>query len=143
MAKVVVAVQIPRSPEEVWADLEQLETHVEWMADAERIDFVGEQRRGVGTTMRVLTKVGPIRTTDVIRVRGWEPPRSIAVRHEGIVAGEGEFVLIPSRSGTRFVWTEDLAIPWYLGGPVAGVIVSLILAVVWRRNLKRLAARFE
>jgi carbon monoxide dehydrogenase subunit G len=137
-----VSTDIPRPPEEVWADVEQLETHVEWMADAERIDFDGEQRRGVGTTMRVLTKVGPLQTVDIIRVTGWDPPRSIAVRHEGLVTGSGEFTLEPIPAGTRFVWSEDLAMPWYFGGPVGAFVARPVLALVWRRNLERLAARF-
>lgn len=143
MAKVLVSVEIPHPPETVWADVEQLETHVEWMADAERIDFDGELRRGVGTTMRVLTKVGPLQTVDVIRVIGWDPPHSIAVRHEGLVTGEGEFILEPIPMGTRFVWAEDLSMPWYFGGPAGALAARPVLAAVWRRNLRRLAARFD
>ncbi len=143
MAKIEVSIDIPRSPETVWDDVQQLETHVEWMADAERIDFEGEQRRGVGTTMRVLTKVGPLQTTDVIRVVSWDPPHTIGVRHEGLVTGEGEFQLVPAKSGTRFVWVEELMMPWYFGGPLGAWVAKPVLAAVWRRNLKRLAARFE
>lgn len=143
MARISVSVDISQSPEEVWADVERLESHVEWMADAERIDFDGDQRRGVGTAMRVLTKVGPLQTTDVIRVTGWDEPRSIAVRHEGLVTGEGELLLEPISTGTRFTWVEDLAMPWYFAGPVGAALAKPVLAAVWRRNLSRLAARFD
>ena len=85
MARIEVSVDLPQPPEVVWADVERLETHVEWMADAESIEFMGDQRSGVGTTMSVLTKVGPLQTTDVIRVLVWDPPQSIGVRHEGLV----------------------------------------------------------
>jgi hypothetical protein len=93
--------------------------------------------------MRVLTKVGPLRTVDVIRVLGWEPQRSIAVRHEGLVTGEGEFRLQSAGSGTVFLWVEDLAMPWYFGGRLGAFVAKPVLAAVWRRNLRRLAARFE
>lgn len=142
MARVVVTIEIPRRPEEVWADIERLETHVEWMADAESIDFETTQRRGVGTTMRVFTKVGPFRTVDIIRVVGWEPPRSISVLHEGMVTGKGEFTLAPSAVGTTFAWSEDLIMPWYLGSSVGASVARPVLAAIWRRNLTRLAARF-
>ena len=142
MAHVKVSVDIPRPPQDVWADVEQLETHVEWMADAESIEFEGNQQRGVGTKMRVLTKVGPLRTVDLIHVTGWTPPRSIAVRHEGLVTGEGEFVLERKPTGTRFVWSENLSMPWYFGGPLGAALAKPVLAAVWRRNLRRLAARF-
>lgn len=143
MARVIVSIEIPRTPEQVWADVEQLETHKAWMADVDRIDFDGDQRRGVGTTMRVLTKVGPLRTVDIIRVVGWEPPRSIAVRHEGLVKGEGEFLLETSPVGTRFTWSEDLVMPWYVGGRLAAAAARPVLAAIWKRNLEHFAARFE
>ena len=84
MANIQVSIALPADPATVWDDVQQLETHVEWMADAESIEFEGEQQRGVGTVMRVLTKVGPLQTTDVIRVVSWEPNRTIGVVHEGI-----------------------------------------------------------
>ena len=34
MANIQVSIDIPQPPEVVWADIEQLETHVDWMADA-------------------------------------------------------------------------------------------------------------
>ncbi len=142
MSRVRVSIDIAATPDIVWADVESLESHVEWMADAERIDFDGEQRSGVGTVMRVLTKVGPLRTVDVIRVTTWEVARSIGVRHEGLVTGTGEFRLEPISGGTRFLWTEELEMPWYLGGAVGAVAAKPILTAIWRRNLKRLALRF-
>lgn len=113
------------------------------MADAETITFEGEKRRGVGTIMLVLTKVGPFRTRDVIRITSWEELRSIGVVHEGLVTGSGEFTLEPTSSGTRFVWREDLTMPWYLGGRIGATVASPVLAWVWRRNLRRLAERFD
>jgi carbon monoxide dehydrogenase subunit G len=143
VARIKVSIDIPQPPEVVWADVARLETHVEWMADADSIEFEGEQRDGVGTTMKVLTKIGPLKTVDVIRVLVWEPPRTIEVRHEGLVVGEGAFLLIPTHTGTRFQWAEDLVMPWYLGGPLGALAAKPVLAFVWRRNLRRLAARFE
>jgi len=143
VVRVVAHTSIDASPDIVWADIERLETHVEWMADAAAIEFGDDRRRGVGTTMRVLTTVGPLRTVDIIRVVGWDPPRSIAVTHEGLVTGKGEFILEPTPTGTRFVWAEDLSMPWYFGGPVGAALARPVLAAVWRRNLQRLAARFE
>ncbi|MCP3996111.1 MAG: hypothetical protein GY722_13780 [bacterium] len=82
MAAIEVTVDIPVDVATVWADVERLETHVEWMADAESIEFVGDQRRCAGVVMGVLTRVGPLQTTDVIRVASWIPEWSIGVRHE-------------------------------------------------------------
>ena len=143
MVVIEVSVDLPQPPSVVWADVERLETHVEWMADAESIEFDGELRRGEGTVMNVLTKVGPLQTTDVIRVVGWDPPRKIAVHHEGVVTGTGEFELEPIATGTRFTWREQLDLPWFFGGRFGAIVAEPVLAWVWRRNLARLASRFD
>jgi carbon monoxide dehydrogenase subunit G len=124
----------------VWDQLSDLSSHAEWMTDAESIEFVSEQRAGVGTRMRVLTKVGPLRTTDVMEIMEWEKPRLIVVRHEGRVAGVGRFELAPAGDGTRLTWQEDLTLP---GGRIAGFLARPVLRAVWNRNLGRFRARLE
>ncbi len=142
MAKVTVSIDIPADVTTVWDDVARLESHVEWMADAESIEFLNDSRTGVGVVMRVLTRVGVLRTTDIIRVVSWHPPYSIGVVHEGLVTGTGEFRLEASNGGTRFTWDEELQMPWFLGGRIGSVVARPILAWVWRRNLNRLAERF-
>jgi hypothetical protein len=143
MARVTVSTMIPARVEEVWADIERLETHSEWMADAESIEFVGDVHRGVGAVMRVITRVGPLRTIDVLRVVSWEPLRSIGVIHEGLITGNGEFRLEQLENGTRFTWDEELTFPRRLGGELAAVAARPILGWIWKRNLARLTGRFE
>jgi carbon monoxide dehydrogenase subunit G len=142
MAEMNVTIFIPADIADVWADLEQLETHSDWMADAGSIEFAGDIRRGVGTVMKVSTRIGPFRTTDVIRVVSWEPPHSMGVVHEGLVTGTGRFLLEPDGDGTAFTWREQLTFPWYLGGAVAAIAARPVLRLVWKRNLVRLAGRF-
>ncbi len=128
----------------VWDDIARLETHVEWMADAERITFLSDRRNGAGTRMAVLTRVGPLRTTDLMEFVAWEPPHRMAIRHEGLVTGTGEFVLSEiDESTTRFRWSERLTFPAYLGGALGARVGARVLAAVWRRNLRRLAERFR
>lgn len=143
MAMIVVSIDLPHPPDEVWREVSRLERHVEWMADAERIDFVSEHRAGPGTTMEVRTRVGPFVTTDVIEVKSWLESASIGVEHRGIVTGLGVFVLIPIDGGTRFVWWEDLQFPWYLGGPITAWFARPVLRMIWQGNLKRFAAQME
>jgi uncharacterized protein YndB with AHSA1/START domain len=138
-----ISVLIPATPEEVWDDLAVLERHVEWMADAESIEFLTEMDQGVGTRMKVATRVGPFRTTDVMEFTAWEAPHQMAIRHQGLVTGEGAFTLRPTDGGTRFTWRETLTFPWYLGGPITAFFAAPILRQIWKRNLRRLAARFE
>ncbi len=126
----------------VWSDIADVASHVEWMADAESITFLGEQRSGAGTRMEVLTRVGPFTTTDVMEFTEWTAPTRMAIRHQGLVTGEGAFTLEESEGGTRFTWAERLTFPWYLGGPVTAFLAAPVLKAIWRRNLRRLAARF-
>jgi hypothetical protein len=148
MGRIRVETVLDATPQEVWADVQDLGSHVEWMADAEEIRFTTEQRQGAGTTFECDTKVGPIRLTDEMAITDWEPPDAdgrarMGVRHDGVVTGEGAFTLTPEGDGrTRFTWEEDLTFPWWLAGAVGGVAGGPVLKAVWRRNLKRLQQRF-
>jgi carbon monoxide dehydrogenase subunit G len=137
---VTVAIHLNAPPDRVWTIIEPIERHVDWMADAERITFDGEQTRGEGTRFTCLTKIGPISLNDKMVITEWEPGYSMGVRHDGLVTGTGRFTLTADGPGTRFTWQEHLTFPWWLGGPVGAVIGGkVVLAQVWRRNLVRLA----
>lgn len=127
----------------VWRELADLASHAEWMADADTITFTSDRRSGVGTTFDCVTRVGPLRTVDRMEVTGWEEGRAMSVRHVGLVRGEGTFTLVPLPGGTRTTidWDEDLRFPWWLGGPVAGLLARPVLTRIWRGNLRRLATR--
>jgi carbon monoxide dehydrogenase subunit G len=140
--RVQATIDAPRGA--VWARLADIADHVHWMADARAIRFTGERRSGVGTTFECETRIGPLRTTDVMEVTEWRRGRSLGVRHTGVVSGVGRFVLRRSRRGrTRITWDERLRFPWWLGGPVAGLVAAPVLRLVWRGNLRRLASLVE
>lgn len=144
MARIRVAVTIPASRRRVWADISDLSTHTEWMADAEAIRFVTARRQGVGTVFDCDTRLGPFRLVDRMEVVSWQPGREIGIRHRGVVTGEGRFRLRRAgRRHTRFTWDERLRFPWWMGGPIGAWLGAAPLRLVWRRNLERLAARFD
>jgi hypothetical protein len=144
MPEVVVSVSIDQSPAEVWADVRNIASHVDWMADAAEIRFTTEQTEGVGTSFECDTVVGPIKLTDVMTITDWVDESVMGVRHEGIVTGEGQFTLHPlADGGTRFEWREALSFPIWLGGPIGEVVAKPILTAIWKRNLTRLQARFN
>ncbi len=132
-----VTTTIDARPQAVWPHLAALDTHVEWMADADAIRFTSAQRRGVGTSFECDTRVGPFRLTDRMEVTEWEEGHLIGVRHSGVVPGTGRFTLERLGRGerTRFTWEERLGFPWLLATPILGTI--------WRRNLTRLKQRIE
>ncbi len=143
MAEITQSVVIDAPLEVVWREAADLPSHVEWMADAESIEFLTETHSGLGTRMKVETVVGPLRTTDFMEITEWEEGRSIGVRHTGLVSGSGHFRLSPVAGGTQFTWTEILTFPWYLGGPVTASFAKPVLGWIWRRNLAGLKRRIE
>jgi hypothetical protein len=91
--------------------------------------------------MRVPTRVGPFRTTDMMTVVEWEEGRSIAVEHLGAVSGLGRFEIRTSGHGTELTWSETLRFPWWLGGRLGAFLARPILRQVWRGNLERFRRR--
>jgi len=149
MTAISVGTVVDADAEAVWAELADLASHVEWMADAATITFVGAQRRGPGTRFDCLTRVGPLRTTDRMVVVEWVEGATIGVRHVGLVTGEGRFTLTPLGAAstrtprTEVRWTEDLRFPWWLAGRLGAAAGRPVLRRLWRRNLANLKARVE
>jgi carbon monoxide dehydrogenase subunit G len=142
VSRIRVRTTIDAPPPAVWRRLADIADHVSWMADAASIRFTGDQRTGVGTTFECETRVGPLRTRDVMEVTEWREGEAIGVRHRGLVTGNGRFLLRRRRRGrTEVVWDEDLRYPWWLGGALGSLVASPVLRAVWRGNLRRLGAR--
>lgn len=146
MPTTTVAVEIDATPDQVWAAIEPVERHVEWMSDAESIEFHTHQTRGVGTTFRCVTRFGPVRLADEMEITEWLPGQKMGVRHVGVVTGSGRFSLTPIDLGrrTRFEWTEELRFPAWLAGRLgAGLAARTLFPLIWRRNLSRLRRLIE
>ncbi|MGH9286954.1 MAG: SRPBCC family protein [Acidimicrobiales bacterium] len=144
MPRIRVQATIDAPRRAVWARLADIADHIDWMADARAIRFTSERHSGVGTVFECETRIGPLRTTDIMEVTEWRQGRSLGVRHHGMVSGAGRFVLRRGRRGpTRITWDERLRFPWWLGGPVAGLLAAPVLRRVWRGNLRRLASLVE
>ena len=139
-----VCTSIAAPPDAVWAAVEHIESHTEWMKDAVRITFASEQHRGVGARFECLTRVGPLFTTDRFVVTRWEPGRGMGIEHRGAVTGDAEFVLTPEGAqATGFCWEERLRFPWWLGSVVGERVGAPVLRRIWRGNVARLKATIE
>lgn len=144
MSGIEVAIDIEATPAQVWAVVEDVGRHVEWMDDAVAIHFTSPHRQGPGTTFDCDTKVGPLRLTDKMEITEWSPGRTMGVRHVGLVTGSGRFTLTARADGTTtFAWAEHLTFPWWLGGPVGAAVGGIALKAVWRRNLTNLKRLVE
>jgi len=140
-----ICTTIAASPDDVWSAVERIETHTEWMLDAETITFRSEHHEGVGAEFDCLTKVGPLHTTDRFVVTRWAPGEAMGIEHRGAVTGVGEFRLRPLAGGasTEFCWEETLAFPWWLGSVAGERIGRPALKRIWEGNLRRLKTKVE
>ena len=139
-----MSIIIDRPPSVVWEHVEDIASHVEWMADAEAIRFTSPSTRGVGTTFDCDTKIGPFRLTDRMEITEWTPNSTMGVSHVGTVTGHGRFMLREvGHARTEFTWEETLTFPLWMGGSLGARAGAPVMAQIWRRNLDRLKRRVE
>ena len=144
MATICVTIEIAASPKQVWEVVKDISDHVNWMKDAERIDFLTEQVSGVGTMFDCASMVGPFWLKDKMEITEWVDEKSMGVSHEGLVTGTGRFSLVATKSNeTRFTWEETLHFPYWMGGPLRNPVGTRLLALIWRKNLKLLKEQVE
>jgi len=141
MTTITVQRTLRVAPEVVWAELRHIERHVEWMNDAVATEFTSDQREGVGTEFYCDTKVGPLRTRDVMTVTEWADDSAMGVTHRGLVTGVGRFTLERCPAGTIVTWSESLHFPWWFGGPLGAIVASPVLRALWTKNLRQLGER--
>lgn len=140
MSSIRVEVVIDRPRAAVWEELRHIDRHVQWMSDAQSIDFENDQREGVGTTFVCLTRFGPFTTRDVMTVTRWDDEMAMGVTHRGIFTGHGEFVVEVDGHVTRVTWHEDIRFPWWFAGRLGEFVARPVLRSVWRKNLTNFAA---
>jgi hypothetical protein len=133
-------VDLPCSIEEAWRVLTRWEHQSDWMLDADEVRVSSTHRAGVGVRLDVRTRLFQIPVlTERIEVVGWDPPRSLAVRHGRPFRGRGLWELAPIAGGVRFTWTEEIEI----GVPVVGSIGALPYAPVLARLMSRSQRRLR
>lgn len=129
------------SPEDVWEVLTDWERQATWMPDVAWIRVRGQERT-LGAQVEVRMKVlGIPLATDVLRVTAWEPPRRLAIHHEGVVIGVAEWRLEANGGGTLFTWLEEVRMPPPFLGAIALRLYAPFQRLMLRRsirNLKRL-----
>jgi hypothetical protein len=124
----------------VWEVVADWERYAVWMPDVAWVRHVSGEP-GVGLELAVRTKVlGIPVVTDRMRVTAWDPPRRMAIHHEGLVSGPADWRLEPSGDGgTRFLWTEELRMPPPVLGDVGLWLYWPVLRLTFRWSIRNLA----
>jgi hypothetical protein len=141
-----VRVEVDAPADVVWRYVTDWERQGEWMLGT-RVRVTGGNR-GVGTTLRAVTGIGPLAVADTMEVVEFTPPSGAepgraAVRHTGrVIRGDGVFEVVelgPQRS--RFSFTELLDLPGGPLGRVAWRLGSPVVRAGFVASLRRMAAR--
>lgn len=139
-----VSIIINAPIETVWENIADIKSHVQWMDDAESIIELGEKQNCVGAKYLCVTKVGPLKTNDVMEVTQYEQPTTIEIHHVGAVKGKGWFELkVISESTTEFIWREDLTFPIHMGAGLGKIVAMQLLHRIWKKNLENLKKSIE
>ena len=136
------SIDLPCPQAEAWEVLTRWERQVDWMLDADEIVVRSEQRTEVGVRIDVRTWLFQIPAfTEPMEVIAWDAPRSLGIAHGGLVRGRGSWVLAPVEGGTRFTWTEEVALRVPVLGRLAAAIYAPVMGILMGRaqqGLKRL-----
>ena len=144
MAFFFVSTDIDAPPSRVWDLLSDWEGSAAWMVDATTVEVVGEQRTGVGTKVRAVTRIAGIALEDRLRVVGWEDEHLISIMHVGWpIRGLAWFEIFPRNGGTRFDWGEELDPPLGPLGELGGRILRRPIERVLAKSAMKLKALAE
>ncbi|GAB2465641.1 SRPBCC family protein [Streptosporangium sandarakinum] len=137
--RICVSVAADARPERVFSVLTDWPRHREWMV-LTRAQVTGGDGRSAGSRLAAFTGVGPLGFLDTMEITGWDPPRTVAVRHTGgLVRGTGVFRVLPRGGGSTIVWEEELDLPLGAVGRLGWVLLRPLNAALFRFSLRRLA----
>lgn len=135
-----MAATLPGPPEVVWDLITDWEHQDDWMLEASDFVVLGDQREGVGVEAEATIKIGGVTTRDRVRVIAWEPPRFLAIAHDGWVSGRGELFLTPiGKDRTHMFWREELEPPLGSLGAIGMTLMKPLMGRIFRRDLRILA----
>ena len=131
-----VGIDIAAPPRTVWEYVTDWERQSEWIP----LTTV----RTEGSTVIARTALGPLGFDDPMEVAAWEPPHRCELVHTGrVVRGTGAFTCAAAGTGTRFVWSEHVAVPGGPAAPVLWLAARPALQLGFAHALRRLRDRLE
>jgi len=99
--------------------------------------------RGNGAVIAGFTGIGPVGFWDTMTVTEWVDHHKVFVVHTGrVVRGTGEMRVDRfSDTSCRFVWIEDLDLPWGRLGAFGFAILRPVFEAAVKISLRRFARR--
>ena len=142
--KVEKSIEIAAPPEKIWSLVSERENLLRWHPRAQRLDFIGEQRSGVGATFYMEGKSDGGVMRSVCEITEWQENKKFAF-HEilGMTKKfDAAFTIEATETGSRLTMLWDTVLPYW----IIGKIMLLFFRKQWAKmtdqmltNIKRLA----
>lgn len=142
--KVEKSIEIAAPPQKIWSVLSERENILRWHPRAQRFDFIGEQRSGVGATFYMEGKSDGGLMRSVCQITEWQENRKFAF-HEilGMTKKfDAVFTIEATETGSRLAMSWDTVLPY----SIIGKIMLLFFRKQWAMmtdqmltNIKRVA----
>jgi uncharacterized membrane protein len=131
MAPIVETVEIAKSPQEVFAYLDDLSQHGEWQTQIENVELLTEGPTRVGTRAVDTRRVPGGRRKITYEITEHDPPRRAAFRGlDGPIRPEGSITVEPLDDGRRSRVTLELDL-------VGHGLMGRLLAPIARRDARK------
>ncbi len=139
MPELTLHVDVAAPVAQTWSAVVDWDRQGEWMLGT-RVQAGERQGVGVGGTLRARTGLGPVGIWDTMTITAWDPPHRCEVRHTGrIVRGTGAFTVQERPQGSRFVWSEQLDLPFGVVGQVGWALLRPLFTAGVAASLRRFA----
>jgi uncharacterized protein YndB with AHSA1/START domain len=143
MTRITVQRPIQASPERVFRAVAHVEGLPESNPEVLAIEFLTEQRTGVGTRFRETRKMGHRETQTELEITEWEEPRRVRmVTEQGGTVWDTEFRIAPTSAGSELTIDMD-ARPQRLAARVMLRLIRGMISKGMREHIDRLVESCE
>ena len=142
--KVEKSIDIMAPPGKIWTLLTERENLMQWHPTAQKFDFIGDQKSGVGATFYMVGKRGGRLMRSVCEITEWQENKKFAF-HEiwGMTKKfDVEFTIRATETGSRLTMIWDTVMPYW----IIGKIMLLAMRKQWLKmsdemlaNIKKMA----
>ena len=123
------SIEIAAPPGKIWPFLIEPEKILKWCITFRRFEYTGEQRSGVGTTLYIEEKAGPMPLMKLnFAVTEWAENERLAFRMtsgSGVKSYEQSWTIETIPSGSRFTFIENVELPFGIIGKLMDRLPAL------------------
>lgn len=147
-ADIEISVDVNQSADKVFSYFTDWPRQGEWMVgtrvEARAAGDLG-MGRGVNAEIAGFSGIGPIGFWDTMTVTNWIEGERVDVLHTGwLVRGTGSMIVVKvSEQQCRFVWTEQLDLPFGVVGRWGFAVLRPLFVAGVRHSLRKFAVRAE